>query len=106
MAYTGYLHRHSSADGLGPPEGVTGYALYHVLAGGLLLSFYGYRLHNKSYDQKGTVIYALGCGLLTIVFRLYTGMSEVSPMPYSYECATPLIDRLTRPRRFGGATHV
>jgi len=94
---------------LGPEGMFTGYALYHVLAGGLLLGafFMATDYTTSPMTKKGTVIYALGCGLLTIVFRLYTGMPEgVSYAILLMNVATPLIDRLTRPRRFGGATHV
>ena len=57
--------------------------------------------------KKGIVIYAVGCGILTILFRLFTGMPEgVSYAILLMNVATPLIDRFTKPKQFGGAINV
>jgi electron transport complex protein RnfD len=57
--------------------------------------------------RKGAIIYAIGCGLLTIIFRLYTNMPEgVSYAILLMNTAVPLIDRHTKPKRFGGGAHV
>ena len=53
--------------------------------------------------RKGTVIYAIGCGLLTVLFRLYGNMPEgVSFAIILMNILTPLIDRYTIPVAFGG----
>ena len=51
---------------------------------------------------KGQVIYALGCGLLTAVIRLWGGYPEgVSFAILLMNVAAPLIDKYTRPHIFG-----
>ena len=53
---------------------------------------------------KGQIIYAVGCGLLTTVIRLYGGYPEgVSYSILLMNVAAPLIDKYTQPRVFGGA---
>ena len=57
--------------------------------------------------RKGQIIYAVGCGLLTVVFRLYTNMPEgVSYAILLMNVAVPLIDRYTKPKVYGGGTNV
>jgi len=51
---------------------------------------------------KGQVIYALGCGILTSIIRLYGGYPEgVSYSILLMNVAAPLIDKYTSPRVFG-----
>ena len=51
---------------------------------------------------KGQVIYAIGCGLLTSVIRYFGGYPEgVSYSILLMNVATPLIEKLVRPRVFG-----
>ena len=53
------------------------------------------------------VIYAVGCGILTVLFRLYTNMPEgVSYAILLMNVAVPLIDRYSKPKRFGGGKNV
>lgn len=89
------------------PEGLfTGDALYHVLAGGLMLgAFYMATDYTTSpMTNKGRVIYAAGCGVLTGVIRLWGGYPEgVSYAILIMNLAVPLIDRKFMPRVFGGA---
>ena len=57
--------------------------------------------------KKGIVIYAVGCGVLTMLFRLYTNMPEgVSYAILLMNVSVPMIDRYTKPARFGGKAHV
>lgn len=83
-----------------------GDALYHVLAGGLILgAFYMATDYTTSpMTNKGRVIFAAGCGILTSVIRLWGGYPEgVCYAILIMNLAVPLIDRKFRPRVFGGA---
>jgi electron transport complex protein RnfD len=89
------------------PDGLfKGDALYHVLAGGLMLgAFYMATDYTTSpMTNKGRVIFAAGCGVLTCVIRLWGGYPEgVCYAILIMNLAVPLIDRKFRPRVFGGA---
>jgi len=90
---------------LGPEGLFTGDPLYHVLAGGLLMGavFMATDYVTCPMTRKGIVIYAIGCGLLTVLFRLYGNMPEgVSFAIILMNIVTPLIDRYTIPVAFGG----
>jgi electron transport complex protein RnfD len=92
------------------PEGFfTGDPLYHILSGGLVLGavFMATDYVTSPMTRKGTIIYAIGCGLLTSLFRLYGSMPEgVSFAIMLMNIATPLIDRYTIPVSFGGEKRV
>lgn len=80
------------------------YMIYQVLAGGLMLgAFYMATDYASSpVTPKGQVIYALGCGILTSIIRLYGGYPEgVSYSILLMNVAAPLIDKYTSPRVFG-----
>ncbi len=82
---------------------------YYVLAGGLLLGaiFMATDYTTSPMTKKGVIIYALGCGALTMLFRLYTNMPEgVSYAILLMNVTVPLIDRYTKPKRFGGGARV
>jgi electron transport complex protein RnfD len=88
----------------GPGGLFTGDALYHVLAGGLMLgAFYMATDYTTSpMTNKGRVIFAAGCGILTSVIRLWGGYPEgVCYAILIMNLAVPLIDRKFRPRVFG-----
>lgn len=94
---------------LGPDGFMTGDPLFHVLAGGLLLGaiFMATDYTTSPMTRKGAIIYAFGCGLLTVIFRLYTNMPEgVSYAIILMNSAVPLIDRHTVPKPFGGDARV
>ncbi len=94
---------------LGPEGLLTGNPLYHVLAGGLLIGafFMATDYTTSPMTRKGMIIYAVGCGALTMLFRLYTNMPEgVSYAILLMNVTVPMIDRYTNPRRFGGGAHV
>lgn len=94
---------------LGPNGMFTGDPLYHVLGGGLLLGavFMATDYVTNPITPKGIVIYAIGCGVLTTLFRLYGNMPEgVSFAIILMNIITPLIDRFTVPVSFGGERHV
>ena len=82
----------------------TGDALYHVLSGGLILGafFMATDYVTTPYTPKGQLVFGIGCGILTAVIRLWGGYPEgVSYSILLMNAATPLIDKLTAPKRFG-----
>ena len=89
----------------GGPSGLfTGNALFHILAGGLILgAFYmATDMVTSPVSPKGMIIFGVGCGVLTSIIRLIGGYPEgVSYSILLMNVATPLIDRHTRPRKFG-----
>ena len=91
------------------PEGIfTGDPLFHILAGGLMIGaiFMATDYTTSPMTRKGAIIFAFGCGLLTVLFRLYTNMPEgVSYAILLMNTAVPLIDRHTVPKRFGGGAN-
>jgi electron transport complex protein RnfD len=94
---------------LGPNGIFTGDPLYHLLSGGLMLGavFMATDYVTSPITVKGRVIYAIGCGVLTALFRLYGNMPEgVSFAIILMNVVAPLIDRYTVPVSFGGERHV
>lgn len=92
------------------PEGLfNGNPIFHVLAGGLLLGaiFMATDYTTSPMTKKGIIIYALGCGVLTMLFRLYTNLPEgVSYAILLMNVTVPIIDRYTKPKVFGGVVNV
>jgi len=77
---------------------------FHILAGGLFLGafFMATEYVTTPITAKGRVFFAIGCGLLTVVIRLYSGLpGGVSFSILLMNALTPIIDRYTLPRRFG-----
>lgn len=80
------------------------YMTYQVLAGGLMLGaiYMATDYASSPVTPKGQIIYALGCGIITSVIRLYGGYPEgVSYSILLMNVAAPLIDKYTSPRVFG-----
>ncbi|MGQ9707480.1 MAG: RnfABCDGE type electron transport complex subunit D [bacterium] len=80
------------------------YTLFHLLSGGLILgAFYMATDYVTSpLTPKGRVIFGCGCGILTILIRLWGGYPEgVCYSILLMNVATPLIDLFTPPRLFG-----
>jgi electron transport complex protein RnfD len=85
---------------------MTGNALYEILAGGLMLGafFMATDYTTSPITRKGQIIFAVGCGILTSVIRIYGGYPEgVSYSILFMNLFVPLIDKYTNPRVFGGA---
>jgi electron transport complex protein RnfD len=75
-----------------------------VLSGGLLFAavFMATDYVTSPITLKGQAVYAVGCGLLTILIRLYANLPEgVSYAIVLMNIATPLIDRAFRPHSYG-----
>ena len=82
----------------------TGNALFHVLAGGLVLgAFYmATDMVSSPVTPKGMMIFGVGCGVITVVIRLIGGYpAGVSYSILLMNIAVPLIDRHTRPKILG-----
>ncbi len=82
----------------------TGDFLFHIFAGGLILgAFYmATDMVTTPITPKGRLLFGVGCGLITLMIRLIGGYPEgVSYAILLMNLTTPLIDRYTKPRRFG-----
>jgi len=89
---------------LGPSGLGSGDPLAHILTGGVMLGalFMATDYTTSPVTPKGRLIMGVGCGVLTVLIRLYGGYPEgVSYSILIMNVATPLIDRATEPRRFG-----
>jgi electron transport complex protein RnfD len=78
--------------------------LFHVLSGGVILGafFMATDYVTSPVTGKGRIIFGIGCGVITMLIRLYGGYPEgCSYSILLMNVATPFIDRLTRPRLFG-----
>lgn len=78
--------------------------LYHVLSGGLLLGaiFMATDMVTTPVTRAGMLVFGVGCGVLTFLFRKWGGMPEgVSFAILIMNGLTPLINKMTRPRPFG-----
>ncbi len=78
--------------------------LFHILTGGLMLgAFYmATDMVTSPVTNRGMMVFGAGCGVITIVIRLFGGYPEgVSYSILLMNAATPLIDRYMRPKTFG-----
>lgn len=92
---------------LGPRGVFTGDPLAHVLLGGLMLGafFMATDYVTSPVTPKGRLIMGIGCGVITVLIRLYGSYPEgVSYSILFMNLVTPLIDRYTVPRRLGELT--
>lgn len=79
--------------------------LFAVLAGGVILGafFMATDMVTVPLSGKGRIIFGTGCGLITGVIRAWGGYPEgVCYAILLMNAFTPVIDRFTQPRRFGG----
>ena len=78
--------------------------LFHVLAGGLLLGalFMATDMVTSPVTPRGQLIFGVGCGVLTVLIRVYGNYPEgVTFAILIMNAVTPLIDNATRPRIYG-----
>ena len=78
--------------------------IFHILSGGLFLGafFMATDYVTSPITKKGRWIFGIGCGIITIVIRVWGGYPEgVAFSILLMNAATPVIDRFTRPRIFG-----
>ncbi len=90
----------------GGTEGLfSGNAMFHILSGGLFLgAFYmATDMVTTPITFAGRIWFGVGCGVLTVIIRLWGGYPEgVSYSILLMNLVTPLLDRITRPKVFGG----
>ncbi|MDO4289454.1 MAG: RnfABCDGE type electron transport complex subunit D [Eubacterium sp.] len=78
--------------------------IFHLCAGGLMLGafFMATDYVSSPSTPVGQIVYAVGCGLITMIIRLWGGYPEgVSYSILLMNVAAPLIERLTKPRIYG-----
>ncbi|MDF2684969.1 MAG: RnfABCDGE type electron transport complex subunit [Clostridia bacterium] len=80
------------------------FMLSEILSGGLILGaiFMATDYSTSPVTKKGKIIYGIGCGLLTVFLRYYSGYPQ--GVSYSILLMNILafsIDKVTRPRRYG-----
>lgn len=76
----------------------------HTVSGGLVLGacFMATDYSTSPVTPKGQLLYAIGCGILTVVIRLYGGYPEgVSYSILIMNLCVPLIERYVRARVYG-----
>lgn len=77
---------------------------FHIFSGGLMLGafFMATDYTSTPLTKNGRIVFAIGCGLLTVIIRLIGGYPEgVSYSILFMNVMTPLIDKLTMPKAFG-----
>ena len=78
--------------------------LTHILSGGLMLGavFMATDYTTSPMTKNGQILFAVGCGVLTVVIRLYSAYPEgVSFAILIMNAFVPLIDKYSQPRVFG-----
>lgn len=79
--------------------------LYLLLGGGLMLGafFMATDYSSSPINPKGQILFAIGCGLLTVIIRRFGGYPEgVSYSILLMNVAAPLIEKYSSPKVFGG----
>ncbi|HQQ16250.1 MAG TPA: RnfABCDGE type electron transport complex subunit D, partial [Deltaproteobacteria bacterium] len=85
------------------PEGYAN-PVFHLVAGGLMLGafFMATDMVTSPITNMGKIIFAVGCGAITVVIRLWGGYPEgVSFAILIMNAFVPLINRATKPTKFG-----
>nr|WP_320025532.1 RnfABCDGE type electron transport complex subunit D [uncultured Acetobacterium sp.] len=80
--------------------------IVHIVSGGVMLGafFMATDYASSPVTSKGQIIYAVGCGLITMIIRLYGGYPEgCSYSILLMNVATPLIERFTKEKIYGVA---
>lgn len=78
--------------------------VFHLLAGGLILGavFMATDMVTSPMTVKGMLIFGAGCGLLTVLIRVWGSYPEgVSFAILIMNAVTPLINKYVKPKRFG-----
>lgn len=81
-----------------------GNIVYHIFAGGLMLGafFMATDYVTSPITPKGKIVFGVGCGVLTMLIRLYGGFPEgVCYSILLMNALTPLIERFTQPKMYG-----
>ncbi|HHW75043.1 MAG TPA: RnfABCDGE type electron transport complex subunit D [Firmicutes bacterium] len=83
--------------------------LFHLLAGGVLLGaiFMATDMVTSPVTPWGKLIFGVGCGLITMLIRLFGSYPEgVTFAILTMNALTPLLDKFTIPRKFGEVKQV
>lgn len=102
-AYIGTVLGISFVANLISPDVYSG-GLFHILAGGLLIGtiFMATDPVTSPVTKTGRWIFGIGCAVITMVIRLWGGLPEgVMYAILLMNALTPLLNRMTRPRRYG-----
>lgn len=79
--------------------------LFHVLAGGVMLGalYMATDMVTSPVTPKGKLIFGIGCGLITMLIRIWGVLPEgVTYAILLMNAFTPIIDNFTVPKQFGG----
>lgn len=82
----------------------SGDVLFHLFTGGLMLGalFMATDMVTSPLTRRGRIIFGLGCGLMTFLIRRFGNLPEgVSLAIIFMNILVPLIDRFTKPTRYG-----
>ena len=82
----------------------TGDILFYIFSGGLILGafFMATDYVTTPVTPLGKILFGVGCGILTVIIRKYSGYPEgVSYAILIMNAAAPILDRHTRPRWLG-----
>lgn len=78
--------------------------MFHILSGGLMLGaiYMATDMVTSPMAPRGMVVFGIGCGLLTIIIRIFGAYPEgVSFAILIMNAFTPIINRVFKPQRFG-----
>jgi len=81
-----------------------GTPVFHIFSGGLMLGalFMATDMVTSPVTPRGMLIFGAGCGVITMIIRYFGGYPEgVSFSILIMNAFVPLIDSLTKPRKFG-----
>lgn len=79
--------------------------LFHILSGSLLIGaiFMATDYTTSPITRKGKILFGAGCGIILMSIRLYGNLPEGTSFAILFmNILTPLIDKATIPRTFGG----
>jgi Na+-translocating ferredoxin:NAD+ oxidoreductase subunit D len=80
------------------------FSLYYIFTGGLMLGavFMATDYVTSPTTKNGRLLFAFGCGILTLLFRIFSSMPEgVAYSILLMNAISPLLDRYTYPKPFG-----
>ena len=78
--------------------------IFHLLSGGMILGafFMATDMVTSPVTPNGRLLFGVGCGFITMVVRLWGGYPEGASFAILLmNAVTPVLDRYTRPRKFG-----
>jgi len=84
----------------------SGFVMFHIFSGGLILGafFMATDMVTSPVTFRGRIFFGIGCGIITVLIRQIGGYPEgVSYSILLMNLLTPMLDRWTKPRVFGGA---